>query len=407
MRSQALLSALQAAVLVFLILTGPSLQCASPRGSGRRHRTGNRTPLVYKQHVPNVSENTLGASGLAEGRISKEDPRFKKLVTNDNPDIIFRDEEGDGTDRIMTQRCKDKLKILAISVMNTWQGVKLRVTEAWDDDGHHAKDSLHYEGRAVDITTSDKDRAKYGMLAKLAVEAGFDWVYFESRGHIHCSVKSDSSAAIKIGGCFPPLATVYAENKGTLNMADLRIGDKVLSLKADGKLGFSEVVSFLDRNDKRSGVYYSISTSDLRTITLTDNHLIYTSTTNSSSIESYVANYAQTVQVGQFVLVNDNNSEIRASQVTHVTSQTVTGVYAPLTNDGTIVVNGVVTSCYGIINSERIAHLSCSPLRWMHTLSKYIPFISRDTEQNGIHWYAEFLYSVGRIFLSPDLLYIV
>lgn len=103
MRSPALLTPLQTAVLAFLILTGPSLQCASPRGSGRRLRMGNRTPLVYKQHVPNVSENTLGASGLAEGRINKEDPRFKKLVTNDNPDIIFRDEEGDGSDRIMTQ----------------------------------------------------------------------------------------------------------------------------------------------------------------------------------------------------------------------------------------------------------------------------------------------------------------
>lgn len=86
-----------------LILTADTvLSCSPIRGMGSR-RSRKLTPLVFKQHVPNVLENTLGASGLHEGKISREDPRFKDLIPNYNKDIIFKDEEGTGADRLMTQ----------------------------------------------------------------------------------------------------------------------------------------------------------------------------------------------------------------------------------------------------------------------------------------------------------------
>ena len=91
-------------LLALLVLFASLSDACAPRGgSGTRRHRRKLTPLVFKQHVPNVSENTLGASGLTDGPIKRKDPRFKDLVRNNNPDIWFRDEEGTGDDRIMSQ----------------------------------------------------------------------------------------------------------------------------------------------------------------------------------------------------------------------------------------------------------------------------------------------------------------
>lgn len=72
--------------------------CGPGRAGGRRRMLRKHHPLVQRQYIPNVSENTLGASGRPEGPIKRN-----KLVQNWNQDIEFRDDEQTGADRMMTQ----------------------------------------------------------------------------------------------------------------------------------------------------------------------------------------------------------------------------------------------------------------------------------------------------------------
>uniref|UniRef100_A0A3P8RZ58 Indian hedgehog signaling molecule b n=1 Tax=Amphiprion percula TaxID=161767 RepID=A0A3P8RZ58_AMPPE len=343
------------------LLSPVSEGCGPGRGYGKRRSPRKLAPLAYKQFSPNVAEKTLGASGRYEGKITRNSERFKELTPNYNPDIIFKDEENTGADRMMTQRCKDKLNSLAISVMNLWPGVRLR----------------------------------YAMLARLAVEAGFDWVYYESKAHIHCSVKSDHSVAAKSGGCFPGDSMVTVAGGAQKPISDLRPGDRVLaSSGGDGssELVFSEVLTFLDRDPETRRLFYSLQTESGAQLRLTAAHLLFVSEGNCSEGAEPTHGalrtvYASDTRPGQCVLVRVGVTER-------------TGAFAPLTQQGTLVVDGVVASCYAVVDQHALAHWAFAPLRLMHSWTGSV-----GRHGDGIHWYSQLLHWLGKKLLDSGRLH--
>jgi hypothetical protein len=127
--------------------------------------------------------------GAVQVRLTRGDRNWQRLVTCHPARVLFKNEERTGADQLMTPRLCELLLRLEGAIEKEWPGLALRITEAWDENGEHGRSSLHYEGRAADLTTSDSDPTRLGRLARLAVDAGLDWTYFENKNHVHVSVR--------------------------------------------------------------------------------------------------------------------------------------------------------------------------------------------------------------------------
>ena len=174
-------------LLVLLAVLGCDQLAGLDKSDGDSLVKRNRTQLALGERMPNEVEARV--VGAADEPIARSSSAFKTLVECEDCPFVFKDEERNQSDRMMTPRLRRSLTQLSKLVSQAWPKLELRVTEAWDDRREHGPGSVHYEGRAADITTSDQDPAKLGALAALAVRAGFDWVFYENAAHVHVSVK--------------------------------------------------------------------------------------------------------------------------------------------------------------------------------------------------------------------------
>lgn len=241
---------------------------------------------------------------------------------------------------------------------------------------------------------------------------------------------AENSVAAKSGGCFPGSATVHLEQGGTKLVKDLRPGDRVLAADHQGRLLYSDFLTFLDRDEGAKKVFYVIETREPRErLLLTAAHLLFVAPHNDSGpTPRPSALFASRVRPGQRVYVvaeRGGDRRLLPAAVHSVTlREEAAGVYAPLTAHGTILINRVLASCYAVIEEHSWAHRAFAPFRLAHALlaalapagtdgggGSSIPAQQKAAEVRGagpaagIHWYSQLLYHIGTWLLDSETLH--
>lgn len=186
----------------------------------------------------------------------------------------------------------------------------------------------------------------------------------------------------------------------------MEIGDEVLAVNDFDKLNFSQselkfsrIVSFLHqiRNIDATFIrlHYVYNSNKTGYITLTPKHLIYAKRMDRPEFE-FMAAFQ--VLVGDYLKKYD--WEEKLNQNVHVTKiekivLNRSGIFAPLTESGTIIVDNILTSCYSMVRYHGIAHFFFNLL---NRLNYYIELTS-----NAYVSYSKFLYEILNFLHLKDI----
>lgn len=197
------------------------------------------------------------------------------------------------------------------------------------------------------------------------------------------------------------------------SIRDLRPGERVLASSGSdgsGELVFSEVLTFLDRDPQTRKLFYALQTESGAHLSLTAAHLLFVSQGNCSEGAEPAPGtlrtvYASDARPGQCLLVSEGklghwSSGGRLSRIVRVRVRESRGVFAPLTQRGTLVVDGVVASCYAVVDQHSLAHWAFSPLRLIYSWAG-----TAGHHTDGIHWYSQLLHWLGRMVLDSGRLH--
>lgn len=253
------------------------------------------------------------------------------------------------------------------------------------------------------------------------------------------SLSADHSVAVEKGGCFPGWSRVTVAGGFQKSLSSLTPGDRVMALSETGQVVFSPVLLFLHRDPESRWRFLSLQTEDGRRLAVTPHHLVFSDSHCGPDSSRYQAQFASRAQTGTCVLVHTRGGEVHPSRIVSITEEESVGAYAPLTEAGSVFVDGVLASSYALVEDHRLAHWAFGPVRLLSSVSQLLwaepeersegsktpphphalarddrkvcarnsTSIGSEADPRGrtseVHWYARLLHGLGWIVLNPDL----
>lgn len=182
-------------------------------------------------------------------------------------------------------------------------------------------------------------------------------------------------------------------------LIDLKVNDRVKAIAPEtGEIMTDKVYMFLDRqvDSTQSFVVIDIE-GHSRQLELTSHHLIYAVVDDNVEFQDVEPIFAQELTESHYIFIHSNGKLHRqkVSSINHVVKK---GFLAPVTFSGNIVVDGVVCSCYALVDHQ-LAHTAMAPARWFHEIY-YLLANESHFYVDGVHWYGGMLSSIF-FFLLP------
>lgn len=169
--------------------------------------------------------------------------------------------------------------------------------------------------------------------------------------------------------CFPSKAKVELRSGKKIPISELAIGDTVKTFSKGGEIIFSPVVTFLDQAPDYKGHYYTITTEDNIKLTLSEAHLVFEFQLKLGG-NTFRSVHASQIKPGDYILVHVSTYRAPiAKGVMSVTTAERLGAFAPVTREGTMIVDGVWVSCYADIVDHDLVDSFMSPLKSLYNMA--------------------------------------